>query len=124
MGQVVAILGASNNPERFSFKAFQMLKEYQHLPLPISPKMASLEGTKVFATINDITESIDTLTMYVGPETSTKLGGDILNAKPRRVIFNPGSENPVLQKELEQAGVHVVQACTLVLLRTNQFDRA
>lgn len=124
MGQKVAILGASDNPERYSYKAFQMLKEYGHTNLPISPKLKELEGTKVFATLSEVPAGIDTLTMYVGPELSTKLQSEIIKAHPRRVIFNPGSENSALQKELEKAGVHVVEACTLVLLRTNQFEKA
>ena len=102
MGQMVAILGASDNPERYSYKAFQMLKEYKHSPLPISPKLKELEGIKVYGSIGEISEKIDTLTMYVGPELSTKLKLEILKANPRRIIFNPGSENDLLQKEFEQ----------------------
>lgn len=117
----VAILGASKSPERYAYKAFQMLKEYGHQPYPVTPKFAELEGVKAFEKLTDIPEYIDTLTMYVGPDISTKLEQDILKLKPRRVIFNPGSENPKLQETLEKYGIEVEEACTLVLLRTNQF---
>lgn len=118
----VAILGASQDPDRYAYKAFKMLKEYGHTPLPVTPKFAELEGVKAFSKLAEISEPVDTLTMYVGPAISAKLAPDILKLKPRRVIFNPGSENPELESQLRQAGVEVEEACTLVLLRTNQFD--
>lgn len=117
----VAILGASKNPGRYSYRAFKMLQEYGHTPVPVTPKFAELEGVKAFNTLRDIKEPVDTLTMYVGPDISTKLRDDILQLKPRRVIFNPGSENPSLQEDLRKLGVEVEEACTLVLLRTHQF---
>ncbi|MES3036842.1 MAG: CoA-binding protein [Bdellovibrionota bacterium] len=124
MGQKVAVLGASTKPDRYSYKAFKMLKEYGHDPLPVSPKTGDIEGTKFVASLKDLSGPVDTLTMYVGPEVSTKLENEILKLNPKRVIFNPGSENPNLESSLEKAGVHVVEACTLVLLRTNQFNDA
>lgn len=124
MGQKVAILGASNKPDRYAFKAFQMLKQYGHSPIPVSPKLKELDGVPAVASLKDISFPVDTLTMYVGPDTSDKLRNEILSLKPKRVIFNPGSENPELEEALEKAGVHVVEACTLVLLRTEQFDEA
>lgn len=124
MKQKVAILGASEKPERYSFLAFNMLQEYGHTPVPVSPKLKELKGIPVVSTVADIKTPIDTLTMYVGPEASAKMKNEILNLKPKRVIFNPGSENPELQEELKKNGVHVIEACTLVLLRTNQFETA
>ncbi len=124
MVQKVAILWASDNPERYSYKAFQMLKEYQHIPILISPKLKELEEHQVFSSLGEVSDTIDTLTMYVGPELSEKLKHEILAVKPRRIIFNPGSENAPLQAELKNAGIHVIEACTLVLLRTNQFEKA
>lgn len=117
----VAILGASKNPERYSYLAFKMLQEYGHTPILVTPKFAELEGFKTYGSLTDINGKIDTLTMYVGPDISAKLKTEILALKPRRVIFNPGSENPALQGELERAGIEVDEACTLVLLRTKQF---
>jgi hypothetical protein len=124
MGQKVAILGASEKPDRYAYKAFQMLKEYGHVPVPVSPNLKSLESMPVVSSLKEISEPIDTLTMYVGPAISTRLQNEILSLKPKRVIFNPGSENPSLERELEKSGIQVMEACTLVLLRTNQFDEA
>lgn len=120
----VAILGASDKKDRYSYKAFQMLRDYGYETLPVSPKMKVLEGVEVYPSLKEISSKVETLTMYVGPDTSSKIQQDILSLNPKRVIFNPGSENPELQKRLEEAGVHVVEACTLVLLRSNQFDEA
>ena len=64
---------------------------------------------------------IDTLTMYVNPALSSKYTQDIVKLRPGRVIFNPGSENPELEKELKKNGIAFEQACTLVLLRTGQY---
>ena len=121
MGQKVAILGASKNPDRYSHRAFTMLREYGHTPLPVNPGFNELEGVPVFGKLLEVPQPVDTLTMYVGPEISTKLKDDILALKPQRVIFNPGSENRNLEADLREAGIQVIDACTLVMLRTNQF---
>jgi uncharacterized protein len=121
VGQKVAILGASAKPERYSNKAFHMLRQYGHEVLPVSPALKDLDGIKVFASLSEIAGPVDTLTMYVGAAISTGLTSAILELKPKRVIFNPGSENPQLEEELSEAGIDVEEACTLVLLRTNQF---
>jgi hypothetical protein len=122
--EVVAVLGASNDPSRYSYKAISLLKEYGHLPIPIHPRGQEVLGYKVYSSVAEIVgqgTKIDTLTMYVNPELSSKFQSDILALKPKRVIFNPGSENPGLEKALIEAGINVEEACTLVLLRTNQF---
>lgn len=121
MGQHVAILGASSKKDRYAYKAFSMLKEYGHTPLPVTPKFSEIEGVPAVATLKELASPVDTLTMYVGPDISTKLKSDILSLHPKRVIFNPGSENPALETELENAGIIVVEGCTLVMLQTNQF---
>ncbi|MBX2988362.1 MAG: CoA-binding protein [Bdellovibrionaceae bacterium] len=117
----VAILGASKDPSRYAYKAFQMLREYGHEPLPVTPKFDQLEGVPAVARLSDLKTPIDTLTMYVGPAISSKLLDEVLALKPGRVIFNPGSENPELIAALEKAGIPVVEGCTLVMLRTRQF---
>lgn len=117
----VAILGASKNHDRYSYRAFKMLQEYGHTPVPVTPKFSELEGVKAYSKLQEIPDPVDTLTMYVGPNISSCLQDDILALKPRRVIFNPGSENPTLEDKLRASGIEVEQACTLVMLRTNQF---
>lgn len=122
MSQTVAILGASNKTDRYSYKAFRMLLEYGHRPVPVAPQLGQLEGTPAFDQLSKIPVAVDTLTMYVGPQRSTGMADEILKLNPRRVIFNPGSENPELAQKLTQSGIHTIEACTLVLLRTGQFE--
>ena len=117
----VAILGASNKPDRYSHKAVVLLAEKGHAVFPVHPALPEIDGHPVFKRLADITEPVHTVTMYVSPSLSTGLADALLAAKPARVIFNPGTENPELEDRLSAAGVEVVRACTLVLLRTGQF---
>jgi predicted CoA-binding protein len=122
--EVVAVLGASSDKDRYSFKAIQMLKEYGHCPIPINPREAEILGYSVVPAISDLVKEqkkIDTVTMYVNPMISNKFEKDLLDLNPTRVIFNPGAENPELEKKLAAKGIKVENACTLVLLRTSQF---
>ncbi len=118
----VAILGASNKPERYSFRALQSLRKHGHTVIPVHPAFSEIEGIPVVSDLSGLPDGIDTLTMYVGPDISSKLSEKIIRLNPRRVIFNPGSENPGLQAELASKGIQVLEACTLVLLATNQFE--
>jgi uncharacterized protein len=120
----VAVLGASNKPERYSFQAVKLLAEKGHAVCPVHPALATIDGVPVFKQLGDIPVPLHTLTVYVGCERSTALAAAILAARPQRVIFNPGAENPVLAQQLQAAGIRVENACTLVLLRTGQFDAA
>lgn len=121
MKKKVAILGASDNPERYSYKAFKSLTAKGHEVFLVSPHVEQVEGVKVYPKLADIKEPIDTLTMYVGPKLSEVLSPEILDFHPKRVIFNPGAENPALSAKLERQGVEVLDACTLVLLSIDRF---
>ena len=119
--ETVAVIGASNNPERYSNKAIKMLLEYGHVPVPVSPGAKKIEGIDAVASVAEIDSKIDTLTLYVGPSKSLALADDIIRLRPGRVIMNPGAENQELADRLHAAGIPVENACTLVLLRTGQF---
>lgn len=115
----VLVYGASENPERYAYKAAQLLKEYHHELVLIGNREGSLFGNPIYK--EKIFDEVDTVTLYVGPKNQTELSAYLKELKPRRVIFNPGTENPTLEKELEQEGILVEEACTLVLLHTGQF---
>lgn len=119
--EVVAVIGASNDPSRYAYKAMVMLAEYGHKAVPVHPREEEVLGKKVYHKLGDISEKVDTVTMYVGPAISGKYQEDLIKLKPKRVIFNPGSENPSLEAALEENGIKVEEACTLVMLRTDQF---
>ena len=120
-GARVAVLGASTNEERYSFKAVQMLKEHGFSPVPVHPAGHVVINIQAVKSLEDITGEIDTLTMYVGEKISSQQFDNILELNPRRVIFNPGAENKELAEKLRENGIEVVEACTLVMLRTEQF---
>jgi len=122
MTSTVAILGASSNPDRYAWLAQKMLMEKNYRVLPVSLKEKEIGGLPALATINDIHEPVDTLTLYLSPDKVDACVKDILALKPRRVIFNPGTESAAAMQQLQNNGIDVEQACTLVLLRTGQFD--
>lgn len=117
----VAILGASDKQSRYSYKALTKLQEAGHTVFPVHPKLQEISGVVVRHVLQDIPGPIDTLTVYLSTAITEQLHDAILNLGARRVIFNPGAENPTLQKLLQDQGVEVMQACTLVLLSTDQF---
>jgi len=120
-GQTVVVLGASPKPERTSHQAVKLLLEHGHRVIPVHPAVATIAGQTVTSKLADITEPVDTLTMYVSATISSKLSDDIVRLRPGRVVFNPGAENPVLKTTLAQHGIDAEEACTLVLLNTGQF---
>lgn len=119
--QRVAILGASQKPERYSNKAMKDLLKAGHEVVLINRGLQEIEGHPVLASLADVTGHVDTVTMYVNPEISTLEGDKLVALKPGRVIFSPGTENPALEEKLKAAGVETLEACPLVMLRTGQF---
>jgi predicted CoA-binding protein len=119
--ETVAILGASPKPDRYAYKAFELLREYGHRPIPINPAFQEILGEKCYPTISEAPRPIDTITLYLGEARSNPLIDQIIEAKPRRIIMNPGAENPALAEKAEDAGIEVVEDCTLVMLRAGQF---
>jgi predicted CoA-binding protein len=117
----VAVMGASNKPHRYSYQAVMLLKEKGHEVYPIHQRIKDIEGTRVYESIQDIDDKIDTVTMYVGAKISHLLEKDIIAKKPRRIVFNPGAENSDLENKAKEAGIETINACTLVMLKTGQF---
>ncbi len=120
--QQVAVLGASAKPERYSYQAVALLKAAGHAVYPVHPALETLQGLRAYHRLSEIPQALDTITVYLSPQHSSALTDDIIAARPRRVILNPGAENPDLARDLTTAGIAVVEACTLVLVRTGQFD--
>lgn len=118
----VAVLGASNKTDRYSYKAVKLLKEKGHTPYPVHPTLLAIDGIPVFASLRHVPVLLDVVTLYLGPANQAKASEEIIQSRPRRVIFNPGAENPELADRLRAAGIESLNACTLVLLKTGQFD--
>lgn len=117
----VAILGASPKPDRYSFKALQALRAAGHVVLPVHPIYREIEGIEVYPSLSALQAPVDTVTLYLSPDTAVLQQEALLALHPRRAIFNPGTESPSLMEALRRAGVEVVEGCTLVMLRTGQF---
>ena len=120
----VTVMGASTDPNRYSYKAFHELTEHGFTVFGINPNQKTMDDQPIFAHLREVPLSIDLITLYINSKVSTEIANEILSSKPKVVIFNPGSENPALKKVLESQGVYCLEACTLVLLRTGQFLKA
>ncbi len=121
MSQRVAILGASDKPDRYAHRAFRLLRKHGHEVVPVHPALREIEGVAVLPDLASIEGPIDTLTLYVGPATSEPLADAIVALRPGRVVFNPGTESASVQARLREAGISYDEACTLVMLETGLF---
>ncbi len=119
--KTVAVIGASQRPERYAYRALRLLQENGFTPIPVSATGQDILGLKGYASLTAIPDPIDTVTVYLSPEKQASVVHDILAVRPRRVIFNPGAENHEAAALLSQHGIAVIEACTLVLLTTGQF---
>jgi predicted CoA-binding protein len=114
------VIGASTNPVRYSNMAIHQLRAQKHEVLALAKrpgKVADVHIQTNFPFDNDI----HTITMYLGAQHQMEYYDAILNLKPKRVIFNPGSENSELFSKLEENGIEFIKACTLLLLGTRQY---
>jgi uncharacterized protein len=116
------IIGATTNPSRYAFLAARMLTSYNHEIVPVGIKEGEVFGNEIL----DIFEKpaiagVDTVTLYIGPHRQPEYYNYILGLKPKRIIFNPGTENEEFEKMAEQQGVEALEACTLVMLRSGQY---
>ena len=114
------IIGASNNPERYSYLAAQKLLAHGY-EIEMIGKRAEIVFGRTIDTKKKEFEDIDTVTLYLNPVRQRDYYNYIVEAKPKRVIFNPGTENPEFEKLLIQNDIHVEEACTLVLLGSGQY---
>lgn len=116
------VLGASENTERYSNMAVKLLKSYGHPVIAVGRKEGHIEEIPIEKEIKKLkTGEINTVSLYLNPSHQEAYYEKILALEPKRVIFNPGSENESFQELLESKGIAFEEACTLVLLRTGQF---
>jgi len=116
----VLVYGASTNPSRYAYIATELLLQYGHEVFLVGIKKGEVLGLTIQQD-QPLLQDIDTVTLYVGPANQDGLIDYLQSINPRRVIFNPGTENSVLEEALLKRGIEVEEACTLVLLHTGQF---
>jgi predicted CoA-binding protein len=114
------VVGASTNPERYAYKATKMLLAYGHSIELLGQKSGEIDHHNIHIDLEPLA-AIDTVTMYVGAKNQVTLYEYLIGLHPRRIIFNPGAENPTFAKKAIEAGIEVEEACTLVLLSTGQY---
>ena len=116
------VLGASTNPSRYSYLAIERLRAAEHPVLALGTRTGKVGDVIIHTDWKELDGiSIDTITLYIGPDRQTEQYDRILSAKPQRIIFNPGTENPQLEQLAIENGIQPLQACTLVMLSTNQY---
>ena len=118
--KITLVVGASEKSWRYSFMALQLL-ESKGVPTRAIGMSEGRVGHTPILLGKPYFEEIHTVTMYVSPEYQEPLIDYLIGLKPKRIIFNPGTENFDFEQKAEAAGIEVVEACTLVMLRTGQF---
>ncbi len=114
------VLGASENPERYSNMAVKKLEAHKHEVIAIGRKTGKVGGVQITTGQQEIA-SLDTVTLYLNPNNQKPYYDYILSLNPRRIIFNPGTENEELYEKAHKKGIKTQEACTLVLLSTGQY---
>jgi predicted CoA-binding protein len=120
MKKKTLVLGASENPSRYSYLALQRLQMHHHPVVAIGKKKSVVENVSIETEKRDW-KDVDTVTLYLNPNNQKEYYDYILSLKPKRIIFNPGAENDELAKIASSKGIQPIEACTLVLLATNQY---
>jgi uncharacterized protein len=116
------IIGATTNTSRYAYLAAEMLTESGHEVVPIGIKKGEVFGKEILDIRQQpVVPGVDTITLYIGPDHQPEWYHYLIGLKPKRIIFNPGTENQALTTLARANGIEPVEACTLVLLRSNQY---
>ena len=122
MEKKTVVIGATPNQSRYAYLAANMLREYDHEIVPIGIKQGEVAGKEILdIRKKPAVNGLDTVTLYIGPRHQPEWYNYILSLKPKRIIFNPGTENDEFEQLAEENGIEALQACTLVLLRSLQY---
>lgn len=120
MSKKTLVIGASTNPERYSNKAIRSLLTHGHEVVAFARREGFVGSVKIQTEFPE-EQTIHTVTMYVGPQHQSEYYAPILDLNPKRVIFNPGTENIEFVEMLESKGIETIEGCTLVMLGTGQY---
>tara|TARA_Y100001949_G_C15966924_1_gene321995 strand:+ start:173 stop:541 length:369 start_codon:yes stop_codon:yes gene_type:complete len=122
MSKKTVIIGATPNPTRYAYFAAGRLKENNHEIVPVGIKKGEVFDEEILDLKTKPTiDQVDTVTLYIGPQNQPEWEDYILDLNPKRIIFNPGTENPELAQKAESKGIEALNACTLVMLSANTY---
>lgn len=116
----VVVFGASPTPWRFAYKCVRMLDDHGYEVIPIGKREGQIGDIPILTDQPDL-DNVHTITLYLNERHSSEISSYILSLKPERIIFNPGAENPELEKLARANGIETIKACTLVMLSTKSF---
>lgn len=114
------VIGASENPVRYSYLAIQSLRKHGNDVVALAKRMGKVADIAIQTEFPE-SEDIHTVSLYVGAQRQAEYYNQLLELNPKRVIFNPGAENNELASKLEEKGIEAIEACTLVMLSTGQY---
>ncbi len=120
MGKKTLVIGASENTERYAAQAIRMLKDYDHEVVALGRKAGIIHEVSI-QTLAHTFENVDTVSLYINPKIQIAYYEYVIALNPERVIFNPGTENAKFAQILKEKNIQSENACTLVLLRTDQY---
>lgn len=118
--KITLVLGASLNPGRYSYRAVKMLRKYGHTVYAIGKKRGVLDEVEIQTGFHAF-ENVHTVTLYLSRNNQIMYYDYILSLKPKRIIYNPGAENEELERLAAEKNIENMEACTLVMLSTNQY---
>jgi predicted CoA-binding protein len=117
------VIGASENPQRYSNMAIQRLRQHNHEVVALGLKEGVAYGVQIDKQRKQYAD-VHTVTLYLNAQRQRQLYDYILGLKPKRIVFNPGAENPELVQLASKQGIECVEACTLVMLSLGNYDTA
>ena len=120
MNKKTVVIGASAKADRYSNRAVRMLKKGGHDTVALGFEKATIDGTPIETDWKNY-DGVDTVTLYLNPQRQKEYYDYILRLSPKRIIFNPGTENPELEQLAAAKNIRPLEACTLVLLSTDQY---
>ena len=115
------VIGSSPNPQRYSYAAVDQLRIHDHEVVAVGTRPGRIADVDILTEWPDTIADLDTITLYLGPDRQKPVYDRILAYQPRRIIFNPGTENAELMHLAQKAGIEVEAACTLVLLSIHAY---
>jgi predicted CoA-binding protein len=119
MGKTV-VIGASENTDRYSNRAVRSLTQHNEPVVAVGLRTGKIGGVEIMSGF-PVIEDVETVTLYMGPQNQPSWYDYILSLKPKRVIFNPGTENAEFEKMCTDAGIETIEACTLVMLSVGTY---
>jgi uncharacterized protein len=114
------VFGATDNPERYAYKAANSLSRHGHEVVPVGIRKGTVAGKPILNGKPAVTD-VDTVTLYVGTRNQAEWYDYILSLQPKRIIFNPGTENDELEQMAASRGIETVEGCTLVMLAIGDY---